>query len=103
MITNPLPLIANAARKVGSGVMHVVREIGHWLKPQGFREDAALLLVIVEGLLTAAPFLLSWWLCAFYRSIIAGWEVSGMKAPVKRRMLKQMMGEQAPESPNDAG
>ncbi len=57
------------------------------------RENAVALLVTVEWLLTTVPFLLSLWLCSLYRSVIAGWVVSGMKSAEKRAQLRALMGD----------
>jgi hypothetical protein len=57
------------------------------------RQTAVTSLIVVEALLTAVPFLLSWWLCALYRCVIAGWMVSGVESNVKRAMLARMMGD----------
>lgn len=59
------------------------------------RKHTSTTLVVVEGVLTAIPFLLSWWVCSMYRSVVAGWAVSGMKAHEKRAALRELMGDHA--------
>ena len=59
------------------------------------KEKISAILVVVEAVLTAIPFLLSWWLCAVYRSVLAGWTVSGLEYAEKRKALHQMIGNES--------
>lgn len=58
-----------------------------------FAHIASLTLIVVEGVITAIPFLLSWWVCATYRSILAGWAVSGMESIEKKAAVRQLLGD----------
>jgi hypothetical protein len=58
-----------------------------------FKKAVSLALIVVEGLLTVLPFLIAWWGSALYRSILAGWAVSGMQAAEKRAALAKLMGD----------
>lgn len=70
-----------------------LRRSREWFRGIRVRRHAALLLVILEGLLTAVPFLISWWVSATYKAVLAGWTVSGMKTSEKRKALRSLMGE----------
>ena len=59
------------------------------------RQLTAMALVAIEGVLTLPVFLLAWWTSAIYRSVIAGYTVSGLKAGEKREALQKMMGDNA--------
>lgn len=53
---------------------------------------AAVVLIAIEWALTIIPFTLSWWLCSVYRSVLAGWQVSGAKSEEKHAALKSLWG-----------
>lgn len=57
-----------------------------------FATITSLVLVVIEGAVSAVPFLLSWWLCAVYRAVLTGWSVSGMESAEKRSALRQLLG-----------
>lgn len=53
----------------------------------------AAVLVVIEGILSLPVFLLSWWVSSIYRSVIAGWKVSGLKSNEKRAAIAALMGD----------
>jgi hypothetical protein len=48
-------------------------------------------LIVIEGVITTIPFLLSWWVSAVYQSVVAGWLVAGMKSAEKRKALAELL------------
>lgn len=56
------------------------------------RRPACALIRLSEWCVSFPPFLLSLWCSAFYRSIIAGWHVSGLESADKAKVLKVMLG-----------
>ena len=50
-----------------------------------FATIASLVLVVIEGLVSAIPLLLSWWVCAVYRAVLLGWTISGMLSTEEAR------------------
>lgn len=48
-------------------------------------------LLAVETALTFPVFVVSWWCCALYRAVIAGWHMSDLKTPDKRAMINQAL------------
>lgn len=59
-----------------------------------FSHIASVTSIVIEGMLTAVPFLVSWWLCSVYRSILAGWVVSGLESTEKKEALSKLLGSQ---------
>ena len=57
---------------------------------------AAVALVVVEGIVSVPFLLISWWLCAVYRSVLLGWVVSGMESAQKRTALLELLGGDKP-------
>ncbi len=58
-----------------------------------FRKAMTTALVVVEGVLSLPVFLLAWWGSSLYRSVVVGWQVSGMEAAEKRAALAKLIGE----------
>lgn len=59
------------------------------------RNSAVTALVILEGVVTAVPFLVSWLACSIYQAVLSGWLVSRSESAEKRAILTEVLGGNA--------